>query len=155
MINPKVIAVEVEAMRMFAAKNAIGTGCLDIHEDATWRYHDGNVDKHGLGLMELMQIYEMLKRIRKGGMKSKLARCNPYIVVASPEDPKWPVMQKIVEQGGGIWKGLQELGNDRYAAMFNSPGTHSTLMLPIEGLTPEKVQESIQRNDAKFVKTVR
>ncbi len=171
MVNPKVIAVEVEAMKVFAAKNAIGTGCLDIHEDATWRYHDSNVDKQGVGLMQLMQTYEMLKRIRKGGMKSRLAYRNPYMdmveraegrsrvdrpavdraVVAGPEEPKWPAMvQKIVEQGGGIWKGLQELGDDRYAAMFNSPSSHSTLMLPIEGLTPEKVQEHIQKDTAKF-----
>ncbi len=87
------------------------------------------------------------KLVQKQGTKKQAYISSPE----GPEEPKWPVMvQKIVEQGGGIWKGLQELGDDRYAAMFNSPSSHSTLMLPIEGLTPEKVQEHIQKDTAKF-----
>jgi len=53
-----------------------------------------------------------------------------------------------VEQGGGIWKGIQEPN----LVLFNSPKTGTTLALKTTEVTPELVRSKIQRSDAQFAR---
>jgi hypothetical protein len=53
-----------------------------------------------------------------------------------------------VEQGGGVWKGIQEPN----LALFNSPKTGTTLALKTSEITPELVRSKIQRSDAQFAR---
>jgi len=53
-----------------------------------------------------------------------------------------------VEQGGGIWNGIQEPN----LVLFNSPKTGTTLALKTTEITPELVRSKIQRSDAQFAR---
>lgn len=56
-----------------------------------------------------------------------------------------------VEEGGGIWVGIQEcVGQLHDLALFNSPQTGSTLALKTTEITPELVRQKIRRSNATF-----
>jgi hypothetical protein len=56
-----------------------------------------------------------------------------------------------VEEGGGIWVGIQEMpGALNDLVLFNSPTTGSTLALKTTEITPELVKLKIKRSDAAF-----
>ena len=56
-----------------------------------------------------------------------------------------------VEEGGGIWVGIQEEEGMLYdLVLFNSLKTGSTLALKTTGITPEKVRRQIKNSNEKF-----
>lgn len=58
-----------------------------------------------------------------------------------------------VEEGGGIWVGIQECeGIDYTLVLFNSKQTGSTLALKTNEITPELVNSTIRFSDAKFAR---
>lgn len=59
-----------------------------------------------------------------------------------------------VEEGGGIWVGIQECEGMLYdLALFNSKKTGSTLALKTTEVTPELVRDKIRRSDAAFARS--
>ncbi len=59
--------------------------------------------------------------------------------------------KKCVEEGGGIWAGIQEgTENISAAVMFHSPKTRTTLGLRLSEITAEAVAEKIRNSDATF-----
>ena len=59
-----------------------------------------------------------------------------------------------VEEGGGIWIGIQS-GGKYDLALFNSPKTGSTLGLRTSEVTPELVRAKIKASDKAFKTTRR
>jgi hypothetical protein len=56
-----------------------------------------------------------------------------------------------VEEGGGIWVGIQEEEGMLYdLVLFNSLKTGSTLALKTTEITPEKVRRQIKNSNEKF-----
>lgn len=56
-----------------------------------------------------------------------------------------------VEEGGGIWVGIQEEEGMLYdLVLFNSPKTGTTLALKSTEITPEEVRRHIKNSNAKF-----
>lgn len=56
-----------------------------------------------------------------------------------------------VEEGGGIWAGIQECEGMLYdLALFNSKQTGTTLALKTTEITPKKVLDKIKASNAKF-----
>lgn len=67
------------------------------------------------------------------------------------------LLQNLIEEGGGIWVGIQEYEGVSYSlALFNSPKTGSTLALKTSEIlsdvvaAPELVREYIAASDEKF-----
>lgn len=59
-----------------------------------------------------------------------------------------------VEEGGGIWVGIQECSSyTDYLVLFNSPETGSTLALKTTAITPELVASKIKNSNAQFRRT--
>jgi len=54
-----------------------------------------------------------------------------------------------VEDGGGIWRGVQE-GEEYDLALFDSPKTCTTLALKTTEITPELVKAKIKVSNEKF-----
>jgi hypothetical protein len=55
------------------------------------------------------------------------------------------LLQSIVEQGGGIFRGRME-----HLVLFDSPATHSTLALHENNITASAVSSQIRESDRKF-----
>jgi hypothetical protein len=58
-----------------------------------------------------------------------------------------------VEEGGGIWVGIQECSPYTDLVLFNSPETGSTLALKTTAITPELVASKIKNSNAQFRRT--
>jgi hypothetical protein len=59
-------------------------------------------------------------------------------------------LRTAVEQGGGVWVGIQDDGGPYLLVLFNSPKTGSTLALKASGLTASKVRAHISSSNKKF-----
>lgn len=55
-----------------------------------------------------------------------------------------------VEEGGGVWVGIQEHERHTPLVLFNSRKTGSTLALKTTEITPELVRNKIRESDKKF-----
>jgi len=55
-----------------------------------------------------------------------------------------------VEEGGGIWVGIQDCAPYTDLVLFNSPETGSTLALKTTTITPELVASKIKNSNAQF-----
>jgi len=69
-------------------------------------------------------------------------------VTVSPEQIAYA--EDCVEQGGGIFIGIQEYDEDYVLALFNSKETGSSLALELPKITSEAVRERIADSDAEF-----
>jgi hypothetical protein len=58
-----------------------------------------------------------------------------------------------VEEGGGIWVGIQDCAPYTDLVLFNSPETGSTLALKTTAITPELVASKIKNSNAQFRRT--
>jgi hypothetical protein len=55
-----------------------------------------------------------------------------------------------VEEGGGVWVGIQDCAPHTDLVLFNSPKTGSTLALKTTEITPELVRSKIKNSNTKF-----
>ena len=64
-------------------------------------------------------------------------------------------LKQIVEEGGGIWVGVQDCSSFIDLALFNSPKTGSTLALRVNDVTVKNVSEKIRKSDEVFAGSTR
>ena len=55
-----------------------------------------------------------------------------------------------VEEGGGIWVGVQQCEGLAALALFNSPETGSTLAITLAAITPDLVRSRIEKSNKEF-----
>ena len=65
--------------------------------------------------------------------------------------PKTEDLKSMVEEAGGVWKGIQEMPKGHESRItFNDPETKSTLMLKMSEATPENIKKDIEKTRKAF-----
>jgi hypothetical protein len=71
------------------------------------------------------------------------------------ENPQTEQAKTIVEQGGGVFKGMSEgINPGEMLAWFDTPH-RSTLFIPLQGLTVEAVEQAIEQSEARYAQVVK
>lgn len=59
--------------------------------------------------------------------------------------------KRCVEEGGGVWQGVQEANQPSGdVALFGSPKTKTTLAIKLTEITPELVRSKLKSSDAEW-----
>jgi hypothetical protein len=92
----------------------------------------------------------MEEHTREGGIMTLKNIISAY---AQYEQDVVASAKACVEDGGGIWVGIQECSPYTDLVLFNSPETGSTLALKTTAITPELVAFKIKNSNAQFRRT--